>query len=60
MNSFTKGLLKLWEDETGQDLVEYALILAFIALVGLATMQAFAASLALFLTGLGNKITSAV
>lgn len=60
MSSFTQCLLKLWEDESGQDLVEYALILVFMGLVGLATMQEFAASLALFLTGLGNKITGAV
>lgn len=47
MNS-TKRLLKsLWKDESGQDLIEYALIAAFIALAAIGAM-----------TKLGNAISN--
>jgi len=43
-----QNLLKhLWQDEQGQDLVEYALLLALIALAAAATLQ-----------GLGKTINS--
>ncbi len=35
-----KLLLRLWREEEGQDLVEYALLLVLIALVAVATVTA--------------------
>ncbi len=37
-----KLLLHLWNDESGQDLVEYALLLALISLVAITSMRAIA------------------
>jgi pilus assembly protein Flp/PilA len=55
---------KIWAgllaDESGQDLIEYALILAFIALGSVATMQGLAASLGSFFGSLGTTLTSSV
>jgi len=39
-----KWLVAVWTDETGQDLVEYSLILAFIALSGAAAYIGMSAS----------------
>lgn len=47
-------------DENGQDLIEYGLIVAFIALGSIATMKGIAANLGTFFGGLGNVLTSAV
>jgi len=42
-----KRLLKrLWKEEEGQDLVEYALIMVLIALAAIASMQGLASGLA--------------
>ena len=60
MLKVAQRFLQLLAQEDGQDLVEYALILAFLALVGLATMKTFAASIAVVISGLGNKIVSVV
>jgi pilus assembly protein Flp/PilA len=35
------NLRRLWEEEHGQDLVEYALLLVLISLVAVATMRTF-------------------
>jgi Flp pilus assembly pilin Flp len=53
-------LWKLAKDESGQDLVENALVLAFIALAAIAAMKTFAQSIITTLTGIGSKITSTV
>jgi len=37
-----KLLLHLWKDESGQDLVEYALLLVLISLVAITAMKAIA------------------
>jgi Flp pilus assembly pilin Flp len=60
MNRFTQNLSKFLKDESGQDLVEYGFILAFLTLVGLATMKGFAATLTLAFSGMGNKIVSVI
>jgi pilus assembly protein Flp/PilA len=40
-----KNVLKgLWEEEDGQDLTEYALLVALVALASIATMKIFAAA----------------
>ena len=51
---------RLLADESGQDLIEYGLIVAFIALGSLATMKGLAASLGSFFGSLGTTLTSAV
>jgi pilus assembly protein Flp/PilA len=47
-------------DESGQDLIEYALVVAFIALGSVATMQGLATSLGSFFGSLGTTLTSSV
>jgi Flp pilus assembly pilin Flp len=60
VRQFGNLLWELAKDESGQDLVEYALVIAFIALAALATIRTFAQSLITTLTGIGSRITSAV
>ncbi len=38
-------VMKLWKDESGQDLVEYALLLVLIALAAVATMKTLATAI---------------
>jgi Flp pilus assembly pilin Flp len=45
---------RLWIDDRGQDLVEYLLLGATIALAGLAAMQAFPAMANILYTGWDN------
>jgi len=45
---------RLWIDDRGQDLVEYLLLGATIALAGLAAMQAFPAMAGALYAGWGN------
>jgi len=56
--------LKAWSrflsDESGQDLIEYALVVAFIALGSVATMKGLATSLGSFFGSLGTTLTSSV
>lgn len=40
-----KLLLHLWKDESGQDLVEYALLLVLISLVAITSMKAIATAI---------------
>ena len=47
-------------DESGQDLVEYALIVGILALALIAMMQSLAASIATTFSGIGTRITGAV
>lgn len=47
-------------DESGQDLIEYALVVAFIALGSVATMKGLASSLGSFFGSLGTTLTSSV
>ena len=50
----------LLADESGQDLIEYGLIVAFIALGSVATMKGIATSLGTFFGSLGTTLTSSV
>jgi Flp pilus assembly pilin Flp len=47
-------LHRLWIDDRGQDLVEYVLLGATVALAGLAAMQAFPAMAAALYSGWDN------
>ena len=56
-----KQLLKnLIEEESGQDLIEYALVAALVGLGSVASMTSLAGSIANTFDGVGNALTSAV
>jgi len=49
-------LTKLWNDESGQDLVEYGLLLAFISLAVVGLLALFRTSLITIFTEGGNAL----
>ena len=53
------GMQRLIMSEEGQDLVEYALVLALIALAAVATMQTLAGAISIALVNIGMALTSA-
>jgi pilus assembly protein Flp/PilA len=60
MNSgkgFLRGLI--WE-ESGQDLIEYALVAALIGLAAVTTMRGLATKISSVFTAIGTTLTSAV
>jgi pilus assembly protein Flp/PilA len=57
MNNFL--LLLLREEEDGQDLVEYSLLLAFIALAAIALLSAAGTSVTSIWTSINTGLTSA-
>jgi pilus assembly protein Flp/PilA len=46
------------EDQSGQDLVEYALVLALIALAATVSMKALATNIGAAFTSVGTKLTT--
>ena len=60
MTQRVKRFAKLLADESGQDLVEYALVAALIALASVATMKVLAGNILTVFTGIGTRITNAV
>ena len=60
MNSLKATLSNLMHDESGQDLIEYALVAALIGLGATATMRTLATSIGTALTGIGTRLTDAV
>jgi pilus assembly protein Flp/PilA len=53
------GMQRLIKREEAQDLVEYALVLALIALAAVATMQTLAGAINIALVNIGMALTSA-
>jgi pilus assembly protein Flp/PilA len=53
-----KVVLKLWNEEEGQDLVEYALLVVLIALGCVATMQGLASSISDAFANANAQLTS--
>lgn len=51
-------LVNLVQDESGQDLIEYALVAALIALGSVAAMNTLAGNISTAFTGVGTKLTS--
>jgi len=51
---------RLFSDESGQDLVEYALVVALIALASIVMMRNLATSIATTLGSIGARLTGAV
>jgi pilus assembly protein Flp/PilA len=52
--------LQLLKDESGQDLIEYALVVALIAFAATAGMSTLAADINSAFTKIGDKLTTAV
>src|SRR6266566_3347555 len=51
-------LKRLWKEEEGQDLIEYALLVALVALAATAGMNALATSINTAFTNLGTSLTT--
>ena len=60
MRDTKTGLQHLVSDESGQDLVEYALIVGVVALGAVATLGSFTSTVGNFFSTVGNTLTSAV
>ncbi|MGA7409850.1 MAG: Flp family type IVb pilin [Bryobacteraceae bacterium] len=50
---------KLWSEEDGQDLVEYSLLLAFIALAAVALLTTVKASITTIWTSINSSLSTA-
>ncbi len=55
-----KSLGKLGRDESGQDLIEYALVAAIIALAAIAAMTTLATNISNAFSAVGSKLSSSV
>lgn len=53
-----KSLKRLWSDETGQDLTEYALLVVLVALGALAAMSSLANNISLAFSAAGSNLTT--
>jgi pilus assembly protein Flp/PilA len=60
MKSFASVISAFLADESGQDIVEYALVAAFIALFAIAGLQKIATAASSVLTNVGSRLTSAI
>jgi pilus assembly protein Flp/PilA len=60
MTRLSTLLASLTADESGQDLVEYALIVALIALASIVMMRNLASTIATTLGALGTRLTGAI
>lgn len=54
-----KHLLRLWQEEQGQDLVEYALLVVMISLGAVATMKSLALAISDAFSNAAGNLTSA-
>jgi pilus assembly protein Flp/PilA len=57
-NGFLSMTVRFIEDETGQDLVEYALVVALIALGATASMSALATSFSTAFSNVGSHFST--
>ena len=51
---------QIWRDESGQDLIEYALVVALIAFAAILGMNSVATNINLAFSKIGAKLVSAV
>ena len=56
----TLALKTFWQEEDGQDLVEYSLLLAFIALAAVAILSGVKNQIATLWTSISNALSDAV
>jgi pilus assembly protein Flp/PilA len=59
MKSMTQLLKNLINEESGQDLIEYALVAALVGLGSVASMQGLANAIATAFTGVGTALSNA-
>jgi pilus assembly protein Flp/PilA len=59
MKSFKLLLNNLMTDESGQDLIEYALVAALVALGAVASMRTLGTTISTAFTNIGTTLTSA-
>jgi Flp pilus assembly pilin Flp len=60
MNRFRSLIVRLHQDERGQGLVEYVLVVAFLVLVATASMESIANSIKLIFSNLDSTLQKAV
>ena len=60
MKNMKQLLQNLMADESGQDLIEYALVAALVGLGSVASMQGLATSIATTFNGVGNALSNSV
>jgi pilus assembly protein Flp/PilA len=60
MSKIFQLLRALHDDETGQDLIEYALVAALIAFASVAAMQTLAKQINNAFSAIGSKLTSSL
>jgi pilus assembly protein Flp/PilA len=60
LSQFIASLQRIHRDESGQDLIEYALVVALIAFAAIAGMNYIASELNVAFSKVGNKLTSAI
>ena len=60
MKSFKLFLNNLMTDESGQDLIEYALVAALVGLGAVASMKTLATNISSAFTSIGTSLTGAV
>ncbi|SNS26316.1 pilus assembly protein Flp/PilA [Granulicella rosea] len=58
--SLSLGLSKLIQDESGQDLIEYALVAALVGLGALTSMSSLANTVSNAFNTVGNNLTSGI
>jgi len=58
--TFTAMFSSVLNDESGQDLIEYALVAAIIALGAVAAMTTLATGIGTAFTSVGSKLTGAI
>ena len=60
MDRLNRIFSNLLRDESGQDLIEYALVAALIGLSATVSMKTLATTIGNALTGIGSRLTAAV
>jgi pilus assembly protein Flp/PilA len=60
MNNFKRFFSDLATDESGQDLIEYALVAALIALGATAAMTSLGTSISTAFSTVGSKLTASI
>jgi pilus assembly protein Flp/PilA len=60
MKGFLRHIAALHHDESGQDLIEYALVAALIAFAAIAGMNYVAAEINNAFSKIGNKLSNAI
>jgi pilus assembly protein Flp/PilA len=60
MTNYCEALKNLLRDDSGQDLIEYALVAALIGLGATATMSGLATSIGTAFSAIGTQLTNAV